>query len=118
MFETFNDLFKPENEKVVEKKVKDAEVALQIAGDLARRCLAMEEFRLYRDSFIRADKALIDALIAYNHYFSISETGDISKYAMKVNRLLTKAETLRKLLTDIESNAKRALNKKEEKSEE
>ncbi len=67
----------------------------------------MEEFKSYRDSFKRAESALMDALIAYNHQFSISGDGDIAKYAMKINRLLTKAQDVRELLNTVETNAKR-----------
>lgn len=108
----FQDIFKPKEAKDIAKKLNDAEIALEVAGDMARRCLGMEEFKVYRESFKRAEEGIMDSLISYNHYFSLSDSGDISKYALKVSRLLTKVESVRKLLSDIESNAKRGLSKK------
>lgn len=110
----FQDIFKPRDAKEVEKKLKTAEHAMQVASDRARRCLSMEEFKAYRDSFQRASDSLLDALIAYNHQFSISDNGDLNKYAMKVNRLLTKAQDVRELLNTIDTASKRAVKKDED----
>ena len=103
----FNDIFKPSEAREVDAKFKTSEVAMQVASDRARRCLETNEFKGYRQSFERAEKALMDSLIAYNHQFSIASQGDVLKYAMKINRLLTKAETVRELLRTIENAAKR-----------
>ena len=107
----FSEMFKPRDAKEVEKKLKTAEHAMQVASDRARRCLSMEEFKAYKDSFQRASDSLLDALIAYNHQFSLSENGCIEKYAMKVNRLLTKAQDVRELLNVIETASKRGVKK-------
>ena len=107
----FSDLFKSQDVKEVDKKLKSAEAALQAAGDRARICLNTDQFKIYRDSFKRAEAALLDALIAYNHQFSLSESGDVYKFAMKVNRMLTKAQDVRELLNTIETNARRGLSK-------
>src|SRR3990167_6494023 len=107
----FNDIFKPQDVKDVDAKFKTAELTMQVASDRARLCLNYESFKTYRDSFKRAEAALMDALIAYNNQFSMSESGDVYKYAMKVNRLLTKAQDVRELLNTVESHAKRGMSK-------
>lgn len=108
----FQDLFKPTDEAKDKKAIKSAEASLQIVIDRAKRCLSMEEFKSYRDSFERAEDGIMDSLIAYTHHFSLSDEADITKYAMKVSRLITKVETLRMLLINIETKAKRGQNKK------
>ena len=107
----FTDIFKPQDAKEVDAKFKTAEVAMQVASDRARRCLELEEFKEYRDSFKRAELALMDSLIAYNHQFSISNDGNLQKYAMKINRLLTKAQDVRELLNIIETASRRGKKK-------
>ncbi len=106
----FSDLFKSQDVKEVDKKIKSAEAALQAAGDRARICLNTDQFKIYRDSFKRAEAALLDALIAYNNQFSLSDSGNVYKYAMKINRMLTKAQDVRELLNTIETNARRGLS--------
>lgn len=103
-----------EASKHAEEKIEKAELAIQASSDRARRCLELEEFKSYTESFKHAEDAVMDALISYNNQFSVSEGGDVFKYAMKVNRLLTKAEVARQLLKTVESQAKRGVKKKEE----
>lgn len=89
------------------QKLKDAEESLRIVSDKARQCLGYDDFKSYRDSYVRAESGMLDAIINYTNNFVQSEHGDVNKYAITMIRYITKLQDLRSLLNTIETDAKR-----------
>lgn len=88
-------------------QVKEAEKAIDVSGDIARNCLANEDFKLFKDSYARAEVITIDAIIGYTKNFVESENVDLQKYALTIIRLTTKLENLRYLIRTVENTAKK-----------
>lgn len=106
MKDLLKDLYKTSDEK----KLKEIEKAIDLTGDIGRQCLNMEQFKNYRKSYERTEKATLDALIGYSKSFIESPHGDINKYAMTVSRLLTKLETVRYMIRAVENDSKKGLD--------
>lgn len=109
MLNPLSDLFKPVDQKQLEQELREAENSIKIAGDVARKCLTHQDFKLYRDYYKRAEENVLDAMISYTNSFFLNDTGDISKYAMKMMRFMTKLQDLRSLLDTIDKNSKKGL---------
>lgn len=93
-------------EKKPDVKIADADKAIKLTGDIARKCLALPDFKIFKDNYERAEATTIDSLIGYTKSFIESPHGDINKYAFTCMRLLTKIEDLRQLGKTIENTAK------------
>jgi len=98
-------LFNKEAEK--DNVINEAERLIVNTGDIARKCLTHEDFRLYRDAYIRTERASVNALILYTKNFVENPGGDINKYAITCMRLLTRIQDLRALLNNVDNDAKR-----------
>lgn len=110
MKDLLRNIFPNKDVKRTQQEISEAEKALVITGDIARRCLSHEDFRTYRESYERTEKTTVDALISYTKLFVESPNGDITKYALTTMRLLTKLQDLRYLVKSIESDSKKGLD--------
>lgn len=102
-----------------DKGMKEAEESLSLASDMARNCLSMEQFKLFCDSYKRAEATVVDSIILYSKTFVESDKGDTTKFALTVVRLCTRLQDLRYLLNSVENGARKGIqNEKEEIKEE
>lgn len=104
MTENLKDIFKPKSDK----DIKAANDMLDLTAQIARKCLEHADFKTYKDSYERTEKATVDSIISYSKSFIETPGGDVSKFAMTIIRLATKLESLRYLVKTIENSAKRA----------
>lgn len=88
-------------------RLNEQDKLISMTGDMARKCLSMQEFKSYRNQYKRTEESVIDALINYSNMFAKHNEGGIDKYAVVVMRYLTKLDDLRSLLTVVERNAKK-----------
>lgn len=115
MTNLLKNIFLTKDQKELNKQLQDAEKSIDLTGDIARKCLGHEDFRLYREQYKRTEASTIDALITYTKNFVESPTGDITKYAMTTMRLLTKLQDLRYLVRSIEIDSKKGLENEKSK---
>lgn len=106
MISAFQDIFKPGAQKQAEQQLREAEETMSMVRDKARACLDLETFKLYRDSYHKAEASMIEAIINYNTYFFSLPDGNLDKYAVTVMRYLTKLQAMRSLLDVVEKDAR------------
>ena len=68
---------------------------------IARKCLDHEEFKKYREMFIKLERVIIDDLIDYRE-------ADAIRYAMTVSNMLSELRQMRTFLNQVERDAKRS----------
>lgn len=114
MIDKIRSLFQPQDQKKNEQSIKDAEDQLRGLGELARKCLEAQDFKIYRVSYERTEASIVDALISYTKHFVENPGGDVTKYALTNVRLLTKLENLRFLLNSVQSDVRQDIMKDKE----
>ena len=100
------NLFQPKQKD--EKEIIEAVRMIDLTANQARACLDQKDFKLFRESYERTERATVDAMINFTKLF-VEGTGEITRYALVMSRLATKLETLRYLLKTVENNAKRGI---------
>ena len=113
--ELFTDFFKPQTEKEFEEAQAKATEQVDIAGDLARHCLAMEDFQKYKRQYELAQEKMISAMEMCTKSY-MSGDFDITTYGAKMLVFMTRIKDLRMLLDTVTYNAKKG--KKNERSKE
>lgn len=108
-------MFVTKEEQEVKTLMIDADKALSITGELARKCLSYPDFKIFRESYERTERTIVDSLIIYTKNFVESPNGDITKYALTNVRMLTRLQDLRHLLRLVENAAKKKEAPKEDK---
>jgi len=108
------DIFKISNSKEAEQEIREAERAIDMTGDIARKCLQYPDFDIYRRDFKRAEDSMINAMIAYTKHSVENGNVTIEKYGMVMMRIVTKLEAYRALLVKVENNAKKDIKKVED----
>lgn len=110
MKDLLKNIFATKDEKELAASMKEAEKALDMTGDIARKCLGHEDFRTYREAYERTERITVDSLILYTKNFAEADKGDMQKYALTCMRLLTKLQDLRYLVRSIETDSKKGLS--------
>jgi hypothetical protein len=100
----FDDIYKPEPETA--KGAKEAKSKLDEVTAAARKCLASSDFAKYRKTVEDANSKILDAMITFtNEYFS-KENPSTDVYAVKIVKLIQKAQDLKALLGSVDRDAK------------
>jgi hypothetical protein len=94
-------------------EVKD-DVNIKLAGDRARACLATKEFKHYRDQYASLESKVIDELITEAANFCVSNDST-EKFGAKCLVKLTRLRDLRSLVSKVEVDAKKGIEKNEPK---
>lgn len=90
-------------------------LAMQVVGDRARKCLDQEDFKAYRAEYKATEEKLVGYLIKYNRLFHKTGQGNINTYAFQISYLLTQLENVRALLETVTENSKKGLNNEKSK---
>ncbi len=107
------ELFKPK-EKLTAAQIAEAEKALNLAGEMARQCLELKDFKIFKEKYQDAEAKMVSTMISYTKNFVESANGDVNKYAITMVRLFTKLENLRYLLDTVEVTALRGAKEKKD----
>lgn len=94
------------------KKVEQSSTEIKLTGDIGRLCLGLPQFKQYRDQYEKMEQKVIDEMIIDAANFCVS--GDSTeKFGAKCLVKLTRLRDLRSLVTKIETDAKKGIDKKE-----
>lgn len=99
------------------KELIESTRQLNIVGEIARKCLTLQEFETYRREYEEAERKVLDDLIDYTQLYIQNPNGDVVKYAFTVVRLLTRLQDYRSLLKKVTNNAARKAQVAEEKTD-
>ena len=92
------------------KKLPDS-TEIKLTGDLGRACLATKEFKSYRAQYQAMEGKVIDELIIEAANFCVSNDS-IEKFGAKCLVKLTRLRDLRSLVSKVETDAKKELEKR------
>ena len=85
---------------------------IKLTGEIGRLCLGLPQFKQYRDQYAKMEQKVIDELIIEAANFCVS--GDSTeKFGAKCLVKLTRIRDLRSLVSKVESDAKKDVEKKE-----
>ena len=104
---SFEDLFSPLAVATENKKVVEAFKRLNAIGESARECLATQCFADYKKQLEQAKDAILDAMCAYTNRFIAGDSMGVDKYAVVMVRFITRVDSLRSLLNQVELDAKK-----------
>lgn len=91
-------------------KEEKSQADLKLTGDIARKCLSMEQFRQYREYYERAEASVIDELL--NEALAAYGDGDLAKFGSRCLIKLTRLRDLRSLLTKVAVDSRKGLEEK------
>lgn len=107
MIDLLQNIFKPKDKKVLLEEAQAADRELNLAAEIARRCLTSEDFKSYRESYLKAEDKMVEAMIIYTQGFVQGNKGDVTNYAFTMMRFITRLQEIRSLLRDVETTAER-----------
>lgn len=82
---------------------------LETIGQLARKCLATADFQTYKETFEAELAGIMNAMVIYTANFGKDGTQNLEIYAVNMIRFVQRITDLRKLLTYIETDARKAV---------
>ena len=94
-----------------EKKQPDS-TEVKLTGDMARAALATKEFKAYRAQYQAMEAKVIDELIIEAANFCVSNDST-EKFGAKCLVKLTRLRDLRTLVSKVETDSKKGLEKKD-----
>lgn len=97
-----------------DKAIEESSEQIKLTGDIARACLATKEFKQYRDQYEKMEQKVIDEMIIEAANFCVS-CDSTEKFGAKCLVKLTRLRDLRSLVTKVEADSKKGIEKKEEK---
>ena len=104
----FNDVFKKEDEEELERIELEAQKKTDITGDLARRCLELEQFGRYKEQYTKAEASVVDTLLAMTKIFDRGQM-DFQTYGIRMHTYMTRLQSIRALLDTITNDSKKGL---------
>lgn len=101
-------------EEQFEAPVADAQIEetlnkLDIIGDMARKCLASNDFQNYQRLFNDELNNIMNAMVIYTANFGKKGNENLEIYAVNMIRFVQRITDLRKLITYIETDARKGL---------
>ena len=98
------------------EKADKSSAEIKLTGDIGRVCLGLPQFKQYRDQYAKMEQKVIDELILEAANFCVS--GDSTeKFGAKCLVKLTRIRDLRSLVSKVENDAKKDVEKKEDKED-
>jgi biotin-(acetyl-CoA carboxylase) ligase len=91
----------------IKKREESLNSDIKRIAELARGCLNIKEFQGYKIEYQSLEAKVINELLEYTSQWQRDNSADLSKYAMRVMILLTKLNSLRIIISGVESDAKR-----------
>lgn len=113
----FEDLFSPTDIDDENKKVLEAFKRIELTAASARQCINTQCFASYKENLERALGGMVDVMCAYTAKFIASDQVSADKYAMVMVRYVTRIDSLRSILKQVELDASKGINKTEIKDE-
>lgn len=107
MKDLLENVFKPKTKQEQILEAQEAERQLDLSAAIAKRCLENEDFKLYRETYLKAEDKMVDAMIIYTQGFIQGNKGDISNYALTMMRFVTRLQEIRTLLHDVKNTSAR-----------
>ena len=106
----FNDIFKPQTEKERVEAERKANEAIDLTGDMARNCLATDQFKVYRDNYEKAEKKIVLAMLKCTQCY-LANQFDFQSYGNQMLVYMTRMKDLRSLLDIVEADARKGKDK-------
>lgn len=110
LFETdfhWEDLFKPKDDHTSKERRQEARKRIDEAIAAGKKALNTPEFAFYREKLEKAQASIVDSMILYTNEFFRDNVGDMAKYGANMARFMTRITTLRALLNQVESDARK-----------
>jgi len=89
-----------------DEKVLDKEI--NMIGGIARKCLALPQFKKYRDQYIKSEQKILEAMLKTTQSFT-SGSFDFTSYGAKMLVYMTRLKDLRLLVDRIKIDSKKGL---------
>jgi hypothetical protein len=105
----FTDMFTAPDSAAEKKAQAETDEKIRLTGDIARVCLSMDQFKVYRKQYAAAEEKMIDEMMMTTACFS-SGSIDLTQYGAKMLVCITRLKDLRMLLDTVESNARKSAN--------
>jgi len=102
----FNDMFKPQDVKALEKADKQVEEKLSMTGAVARYCLNSSSFQKYRRQYQSAEEKMIQAMMMCTESYMAGRF-DLTSYGSKMLVYITRLKALRSLLDTVTLDSKK-----------
>lgn len=96
-----------------EKKEQPESTEIKLTGDMAKSCLGTKEFKQYRVQYFVLQEKVIDELITEAANFCVSNDST-EKFGAKCLVKLTRLRDLRSLVSKVETDSKKGIEKKED----
>lgn len=109
----FEDQFDLTNEP--EGQIKAMNEKLVTVGQLARKCLAQNEFQQYKKMFEDELAGIMNAMVIYTANFGKNGNDNLEIYAVNMIRFVQRITDLRKLITYVELDARKGTGEQNEK---
>ena len=109
-----NELFQHDKNRVAHQDLEPTGKEMDKLALMAQKCLDSTDFVVYRKQFERVEASMIDSIITYTKAFVESDSGDTTKYALNMVRIITRFQDLRSLLKRVETDSKRKSKVKED----
>ncbi len=87
-----------------------ASTEIKLTGDMARACLSTKEFKQYRAQYAVMEEKVIDEMVIDAANFCVSPDS-MEKFGAKCLIKLTRVRDLRSLVSKIENDAKKGIEK-------
>lgn len=101
----FDEMFKAE-----EKPDQQIDEQISLVGDIARVCLAMEEFKSYRKQYEAAEQKMVQTMLMLTESFNAGRV-DLTTYGAKMLVYMTRVKDLRMLLDAVLVDSKKGKGK-------
>lgn len=98
------------------EKSEQSSTEVKLTGDMARVCLGLPAFKQYRDQYESMERKVIDELIMEAANFCVSNDST-EKFGAKCLVKLTRLRDLRSLMSKVETDSKKGLEKKDDKEQ-
>lgn len=80
---------------------------IDLIGKAARKCLANSDFQQYKDLFEKEKDSVLNAMVVYTANFGKDGSQNLEMYAFNMMRFVQQITDLRKLLTAVETDARK-----------
>jgi len=88
------------------KQQPESDKQVNLTAEMAKRCLNMEEFKAYRESFEAMERKIIDEMVMDAAGFT-TQNESTERFGMKCLIKLTRIRDLRALLNKVSSEARK-----------
>jgi hypothetical protein len=102
-----SNMFKAPDAREEQKIREDAAESIRLTVDIAKQCLAMEQFKSYRTQYESAEQKMVAEMLMVTVTFNAGRM-DLMQYGAKMLVCMTKLRDLRLLLDTVNSNAGRS----------